>query len=111
MIIRNNKCGCNSCICSPEPILQPFVNANLDTQKIASGANVVFSASPIETTVTGIAFNGADTFTILQPGLYYLNCTLNFVPGTPARSHFEILLNGNAPRAPGSNADTVGPAL
>lgn len=86
-VFYDNKCGCNRCICSsepPGPILQPFVKANLDAQKIASGANVIFSTSPIETTVIGIPFNGTDTFTILQPGLYYLNCTLNFAPETPA---------------------------
>lgn len=85
------------------------MNANLDAQTIASGANILFSASPIETTVTGISFNGVNTFTILQSGLYYLNHTLNFAPGTPAQSHFEVLLNASAPRASGSNAGTVGP--
>ncbi|WP_036698248.1 collagen-like protein [Paenibacillus taiwanensis] len=87
------------------PILQPFANPNISPQTIAVGGLVQFQP-PVGT--NGITYNGAGTFTIVYPGLYFLECVLNYAPGTPARSEFAVLLNGTIIAAPSANADTVG---
>ena len=54
-------------------------------------------------------FDGTSTFTVITPGIYLLNLTLNFEAGTPAGSGFALSLNGGvAPIAPIVNSDTAG---
>lgn len=57
--------------------------------------------------VFGIGYNDVDTFTITNPGLYYLACTLSFEPGSSVGTSFVILRNG-LPAAPACNTDSVG---
>ena len=85
------------------PNLEPLVNGNIEGQTIVSGGLVQLGT----TTFSGITFNGTDTLTIIEAGLYMLNVVLNFATGTVANSGFRVLLNG-LPVAPIANADTVG---
>ncbi|PFI23089.1 hypothetical protein [Bacillus cereus] len=93
------------------PVLQPFVNGNIDGQTIASGGAVVFPlpADTFHLRVTGITYNGTDTFTIIESGLYFIDVTLNYAPGTPVNSTFTVSINGAIGVSPATNADTVGP--
>ncbi|PGL86539.1 hypothetical protein CN931_06030, partial [Bacillus sp. AFS054943] len=94
------------------PVLQPFVNGNIDSQTIAIGGAVVYPL-PTDTfhlAVTGITYNGTDTFTIIEPGLYFIDVTLNYAPNTPANSTFAVSINGDTNGvAPATNANTLGP--
>ncbi len=90
------------------PLLQPFSNANINgPQTIAGGAAIPFGPLNVQIVVFGIDYNGVDLFTITNPGVYLLLCTLSFNPGTPVGTSFAIQLNG-ASVAPACNTGTDG---
>ncbi|KAA0781356.1 hypothetical protein DN406_31145 [Bacillus sp. BB56-3] len=91
--------------------MQPFVNGNIDGQTIDSGNTIIFPL-PTDTshlTFTGVSYNGTDTFIIINPGLYYINVTLNYASGTPINSTFSLSINGGIAAAPATNANISGP--
>ncbi|RGP42328.1 hypothetical protein BTW32_31305, partial [Bacillus thuringiensis] len=90
--------------------LQPFVDANINGQLINSNDPVIFPSDVSNLTIFGIDFNGTDTFTITNPGLYVLGVTLNYNPATGGNTVFAVSLNSTATIvAPAANAGTVGP--
>lgn len=90
------------------PILHPFANANINgPQTIAAGGALPFGPLGVQITVFGMAYDGVDTLTVTNAGLYYLDCTLSFAPGSTVGTSFAIVVNG-APVAPACNAGTVG---
>ncbi|MGH0396113.1 hypothetical protein ACQVRE_30785, partial [Bacillus cereus] len=94
-------------------ILQPFLDAGIDQQTVFSNDPVVFplvSTEPDQIIISGIAQVDDTTFAISNPGIYVLNVTLNYAPGTTTGSPFAVSINTLVdPVAPAANADTVGP--
>jgi len=82
------------------------LNSNIGPQTIPAKGFVENYGSMA---LVGIDFDGINTFTVLQPGLYHLQVTLNMATTNAPDSIFSVAINGSPVFfAPSSNADTGG---
>ncbi|TVX88176.1 collagen-like protein [Paenibacillus agilis] len=90
------------------PVLSSYIElqrVSLGTQAIAGGTAVVFDAVT-DNQGTAFTFNGTDTITVIEPGLYYVDWSVNLISGSPT-SVFVMVQNGVEISAFG-NASTTG---
>jgi len=96
---------------SVSPLLQPFMNSNIKgKQIIPNGGAVKFpglSETPGQFHGEGIEYDGEDTFTIKQAGLYSLTCVLSLDNGNLPDNTFNIEIDGNIV-APAANLAGTG---
>ncbi|GAK00927.1 hypothetical protein [Geomicrobium sp. JCM 19055] len=89
-------------------MLNHFFNSNVQPQAIASNANVL-QLTPNQ--YAGITYNAANgTFTVVTPGLYFIEVTLNTANPTTTGAVFSLIINNNTvtPAAPGASSATSG---
>ncbi|MCM3025960.1 collagen-like protein [Bacillus safensis] len=90
------------------PFLSSYYEARKnENQTVANEALVTFTAVSSDVVGTAITFNGTDTFTLNEPGLYLVNFNVNTAENS-GTSVFHLVQNGRTVSSIGNSATSGG---